>query len=104
MPQPLSEATLKSNAEVAKAVREFVEKASIFVEVMARNDIEVQLPEQPSSGPDYGAPAIDSYKKTYTPITKQEIIEANKKMAESIAGENWIAGFFMAVQLLSRLG
>lgn len=87
---------------VAEATRKFVESAAVFLSELAQNNITLDIGPSDSTENkiDYSAPTLDSYRKTYKPISATEIIEANKKMTEAISGEKWFAGFMTAVQLI----
>lgn len=92
--------------DLALKARSFVEATGAFVGELAKTgqDVEVSMLELDNTGDptaiDYDAPVMDSYKKTYRPISASEIAKANKQMAEALAGENFVEGFLTAVQLI----
>jgi hypothetical protein len=87
---------------LAEKAKEFVRTTAVFLDELAKNGQHLDLNSlnNVSTGVDYDAPVLDSYKKQYTPITPGEIMEANKKMSEAIAGEKWVEGFMACVQLV----
>lgn len=89
---------------LAERAKDFVKASAVFVEELAKSGHSLDLNQlnnsSVSGGVNYDAPVLDAYKKQYTPIKPSEIVQANKEMAESLAGEKWVAGFMAAVQLM----
>lgn len=93
---------LAQGGDVAASARKFVEATAAFVGELSKHNLSLELGEANTTENyiDYSAPTIDSYKKTYKPITATEIIEANKKMSEAISGERFLDGMIAAIQLM----
>jgi len=97
---------MTAGGPLAAAAENFVKTAAVFIGELSKNNLSLDLGPANNTDNviDYDAPASDSYKRTYAPITAEEIILANKKMAEAISGERFIDGFIACVQLMMMFG
>lgn len=93
---------LAKGGDVEKYAKAFISSSAAFIDVLAKNNLSIDLGVADTSSVtiDYDAPASASYKKTYRPLNSSEIIQANKEMAEALAGEHWVDGFMTCVQLV----
>jgi len=96
------EEIFKQEGEMAKEAKRWVQATATFIKVLSEHGIELDFEktDDTSTDVDYDAPADAAYKRSYTPIKASDIAQANKAMTEAIAGEKWMEGFRVAVQLI----
>lgn len=90
-----------NNPVLGAQLRAFATSAVDFLRTISEHNI--TFGSVSTDKPDYDAPAMDSYKRTYAPPTAEEIQNLNKKMAENIAGEKYVEGFVQALQLVAMV-
>lgn len=96
------EEIIAQGGPLAEKARKFVEAFAAFLDELARNNLSLDFgpANETTNQIDYNAPTIGAYRRTYKPITAEEIVKANKAMTEAIAGEKWVAGFLTFAALL----